>query len=293
MSLRNLVLLCAAVALFGCPRSTKTPAVPSMQAETPEEALRLATSRRPERFKMVHQVGAAYNGQTFVMSGYLLGRTDGSFRVSASAPVGPRLFDVGRLNGQWQSNVHLKQISERLDPKNMATAINRIYFAECRDGGERKADQFVYHCALDGDDEADALEMTIDGRTLGIVSKHFTLKGQPRVDVVYAEPDVFGQEWQARKIHMSHYGGLRLDVALVEYQPGFAFEDGLLDVGSRLQALHLVTPGERDCARRADLQRGRRRGGGGLHFPHTASRKPWSFNSDIAAWSSALFRVSV
>ena len=202
-----------------------------MQAETAEEALSLARARRPERFKMVHQVAATYQGQTFVMAGYLLGRADGSFRVSASAPVGPRLFDVGRLDGQWVTAVHLKQISERLDPRNMATSINRIYFVDCAGGGERRGDQFVYRCPVEGDDEADALEVTLDGRTLAPVSKHFTYHGEPHVDVTYLEPDAFGTEWRARKISMRHYGGLKLDVALVEYQPGFAFDDSLLAVG--------------------------------------------------------------
>jgi hypothetical protein len=233
MTLRALTLSLAALALCACPRPPVRPVAPPVQATTAEEALRLSASRRPARFKMVHQVAAQYAGQTFVMTGYLLGRADGSFRVSASAPIGPRLFDVGRLDGRWQAKVHLKEISEKLDPKNMATAISRIYFSTCKDGGAPLGDQFIYRCALEGDDEADALEMTLDARTLSPVTKRFTLKGKQTVDIDYREYEAFGPEWQARKVSMGHYGGMRLNVALVEYQPGFAFDDALLDVERR------------------------------------------------------------
>jgi len=229
LSLRPWLVLWAGL-LCACPRAAIRADSPLLQAQDAGEAMRLFNARRPERFKMVHQVAARYAGQTFVMTGYLLGRADGSFRVSASAPIGPRLFDVGRLDGRWQAKVHLQEISQRLDPKNMATAISRIYFSVCKDSGERQGELFVYRCPVEGDDEADALEMTLDGHTLSPVSKRFTLKGKQTVAIRYSEPEAFGQEWQARKVSMDHYGGMRLDVALVEYQPGFAFEDALLDV---------------------------------------------------------------
>src|SRR5687767_3570209 len=68
-------------------------------------------------FRMVHQVAAEHAGETHVMLGRMLGRPDGSFRVSATSAMGPRLFDVARVAGQWQTKTHFAPLAERLDAR--------------------------------------------------------------------------------------------------------------------------------------------------------------------------------
>ena len=79
-----------AVLALGCSRSSAVipdlSAAPQTAAEA-EAALALLRANEPESFKMVHQVAARYQDQTYLMNGYLLGRKDGSFRVSAAAAL--------------------------------------------------------------------------------------------------------------------------------------------------------------------------------------------------------------
>ena len=59
--------------------------------------------------------------------------------------------------------------------------------------------------------------------------KRFFKEGQPMIDIGFQDFAQFGNEWQARKIHVAHPAG-SLDVALVDYTPGFAFDDAKLTV---------------------------------------------------------------
>ena len=93
------------VAAAGCaPTPVKPSATPSAEAASARLA-RLVASE-PDTFKMVHQVVGHFQGRTYPMNGYA-GRRDGSFRVSAMVAVGPKLFDVAKISGRWESRIHL------------------------------------------------------------------------------------------------------------------------------------------------------------------------------------------
>jgi hypothetical protein len=197
-------------------------------ATSPSQALALRAQRRPERFKMVHQVVARYAGGTYAMTGYMLGRKDGAFRVSAFAEVGPALFDVAKEDGAFQAQVHFAPLADKLDAVHIARAIDRIFGAECASGGERRENRFAFTCPIAGDDEADRLQMDIDVETLALVRKVFFLGGTEQVSVSYGPPKQYGEEWLPTRVHLQDVHGYSLDVAVSSYEPGFAFDDALL-----------------------------------------------------------------
>lgn len=221
----------AAALLTGCPRLAPAAlARPSPRASTPAEALTLWRASRPERFKMVHEVAASHGDQAHVMTGYMLGRKDGSFRVSATAAIGPRVFDVAKVRGEWQAKIHLAQVAEQVDPRQVGEAIDRVYFVECTEGGEAVGDRYVYRCPLSGDAAFDALEMELDAGYLAPVVKRFLKNGQVELTITYREFQPGGPEWMAGRIELRHRKDYRLDIVLVEYVREFAFEDATLHV---------------------------------------------------------------
>jgi hypothetical protein len=207
-------------------------ALPPASTLGPAEALAAMRARRPERYKMVHQVVARYAGESYVMIGYMLGKRDGTFRVSASAAVGPQLFDVGKREGTLWKEVHFAPLEKKLDALHIARAIDRLFIAECAGDGERQGERYVYRCALAGDEEADGLVVELDARTLAVVRKAFTAQGAEQATVVADLPRQFGGEWIPTRYRLSDKRGYALDVVVSEYQPGFAFDDALLRVSS-------------------------------------------------------------
>ncbi|MGQ0505783.1 MAG: hypothetical protein ACT4TC_10730 [Myxococcaceae bacterium] len=182
---------------------------------------------RPERFKMVHQVAANYQGQSGVMQGYLLGRKDGSFRVSATAVVGPRLFDAVKRAGTIETRVHLKQISERMDVRHIVEAIDRIYFLDCP-VGPAEDDAFVSRCPVKSGDDVDELEETVSARYLTPVLKRYFFKGALRSTVTFQEFQEYGERWVAKKVKLQGTDGYTIEISLENYVPEFAFDDALL-----------------------------------------------------------------
>lgn len=222
----RLGLLAVAVLAASCRHAAPAPTADA--AATPEEALARWHARQPERFKMVHQVSAKWGADGGgVVTGYMLGKKDGSFRVGAAISMGPRVFDVAHLDGQYASQVHLEQAKGKLDPLHVARAIEWTYFSMCEGGGERRGDRFVYRCAVSGG-EPDTLEVDLDPRRLCVTEKRFLKGGEVVLRVSYEDLEPFGAEWLARRVHLQGREGYSVDIALVQYDPGFAFDDARL-----------------------------------------------------------------
>ncbi len=202
--------------------------LPPVQARTPEEAQALISKLRPSRFKMVHQVAASYQGQSGVMQGYLIGRADGAFRVSATAAIGPRLFDAVKRDGEFSFKVHLPQISERLDVRHIARAIDRVYFLGCPDLGSAQGDAFVARCKVTSGDDVDEVEVTTSARYLETVTKRYFLQGVLRLTVTYEEFARFGPRYVAKRVKLAGSDGYTIEIVLEDYVPEFPFDDGLL-----------------------------------------------------------------
>jgi hypothetical protein len=224
----RLALFAALLAPLACAHvPAAVSSLPPVQASNAPEAQALIAQLRPSRFKMVHQVAARYQEQSGVMQGYLLGRSDGSFRVSATAAIGPRLFDAVKLNGQLSHKVHLKQISEKLDVLHIARAIDRIYFLGCPDVGEQREDLFVARCKVTSGEDVDEVEVTTSARYLEPVSKRYFLRGAPRLTVTYQDFALFGARHGAKRVQLSGNDGYAIDIALEDYVPQFPFDDAL------------------------------------------------------------------
>lgn len=188
------------------------------------------TARAPASFKMLHQVVAKYEGQSYLMSGYLLGRRDGSFRVSASAPIGPKLFDVAKVNGRWESHVYLKPLAERLDATNVGRSVERIYFLSAK--GPLKADSgfFVSRSTIHGEEEIDAVEDWLDGETLALRRRRFYKSGTQVVQVDYDKPELVQGSWIARSVQLADGRGFSLELSVTDYVPGFPAPDSVLSL---------------------------------------------------------------
>ena len=171
-----------------------------------------------DRFKMVHQVAVSHDGKEFVLTGYMLGRADGSFRVTAAVMMGPRVFDVARVNGEWKAKIQYAPLAEKLDPRHLGRAIARVYFTRCP-GEEQR-------CAVQDDDELDRLEVDRDAQ--GRVTRKQFFKGEvPALTIAYEDFQPEPDGWQAGLITLTH-GESNLRIALDEYVPGFEFDDALL-----------------------------------------------------------------
>lgn len=178
----------------------------------------IASAATDGRFKMVHQVSATYDGQQYLMTGYLLAKPDGNFRVSAAALMGPRLFDVARIDGQWRAKVHLKQLQEKLDPKYLGRAIERVYFRDCEPGRR---------CSIADDEEVDSLE--VDRENGQIARKRFFMKGALVLDIDYQEREAFSDgSVRARHIELKA-PKYQIVIELESYEPNFGFDDSMLE----------------------------------------------------------------
>jgi hypothetical protein len=218
------------------------PSISFPPSSPPDQVLTLMAARRPYRFKMVHQVAAHFQGQTHVMVGYLLGKKDGDFRVSASAAMGPRLFDVVKVGGRVDARTHLKQIEGRLDPKYVARAIELAYFADCPAGAPLVSEDGPldrYRCPVaPQDSDVDLMEETIDSRTLSPASKVFSRGGQTQVTIRYDDVRPHGEIWLASKIHQELVAGPSIDIALVEYHAPADFGEEALVLPAPAPTIH-------------------------------------------------------
>jgi hypothetical protein len=231
--LRDQLLAIFLVHLCACstPAANAPPMHPSPRSVQSAEAERASqNSRAPVSFKMLHQVVAKYQGQSYLMSGYMLGRKDGSFRVSASAPIGPKLFDVAKVNGHWESHVYLKPLAERLDATNVGRSVERIYFLSAT--GPLKADSglWVSRSTVQGEEEIDAVEDWLDAETLALRRRRFFKSGTQVVQVDYDKLELVQGTWLARSVQLSDGRGFSLELNVTEYQPGFPAPDSVLKI---------------------------------------------------------------
>jgi hypothetical protein len=188
-------------------------------ASSAEAALALLRAREPESFKMVHQVAARYQDQTYLMTGYFLGRKDGAFRVSAVAAVGPRLFDVAKVDGKWEAEVHLPALAQRLDPKHVGRDVERIYFLGASGPLRRDNGYWVSRSPLSGQEDLDAIEVWRDGRTLALLRKLFFKNGKGVVEIAYEKLERVDGHWIARHVRLLSSYGYSLELEVADYNP--------------------------------------------------------------------------
>ena len=212
--------------VLACAPALQLPPRPERMALAPAEAERRRDhTAAPATFKLVHQVAAQFRGQTFLLTGYLLGRREGDFRVSGMAPVGPRLFDVARVHGHWETALYLDAARGRLDPIHIGRAVERIYFADA--DGPLRPDRGYWRsdAAIPDDDEVDAVQVWRDPERLAIVHKRFLKSGAPVLDVDYTEPDQVRGHAFARQVRLTDTRGFTLTLNVAEYVPDFPVSD--------------------------------------------------------------------
>ena len=213
------------------PSAVPPPTHPSPLSVKAAEAERASqTAGAPTSFKMLHQVVAKYQGQSYLMSGYLLGRKDGSFRVSASAPIGPKLFDVAKVNGRWESHVYLKPLAERLDATNVGRSVERIYFLSAKGPLKLDSGLLVSRSTVHGEDEIDAVEDWLDAETLALRRRRFFKSGTQVVQVDYDKLELVQGVWLARNVQLADGRGFSLELSVTEYVPGFPAPDSVLNL---------------------------------------------------------------
>lgn len=217
--------LVSVLALVGC---ASAPASPSAEAASARLVQLLASE--PETFKMTHQVLARFQGQAYPMNGYLLGRRDGSFRVSAMLAIGPKVFDVARISGRWESRIYLAEVAARLDPLEVGHAVDRIYFQEAHGPLLFEQGNWVTRQALPGVD-VDALEVWRTADDLAIFRKRFLRQGRPVLEITYDRRETLHGQNVARRVLLTDVRGLSLEFAVTDYQPGFPAPDERLKLG--------------------------------------------------------------
>ena len=228
MNPRAWSLLTAACAL-GCAGAPVTSAVPPDATAASAQLARLIASE-PATFRMTHQVVARFQGKAYPMTGYLLGRRDGSFRVSASTLVGPKLFDVTKVSGKWDSKIYLPEAAARLDPLEIGRAVERIYFLGAK--GELKFEQgaWLTRQSVDGED-VDVIEVWRDAEDLGVVRKRFFRKERQVLEITYEERGIVRGQSIAKRVLFKDARGFSLELAVTDYQPGFPVPDERLRIG--------------------------------------------------------------
>lgn len=229
MTTRPWSLLSTLCALLGCAGAPATPSVTPDATTAVAQLARLMASE-PTTFRMTHQVVARFQGQAYPMGGYLLGRRDGSFRVSGSAPVGPKLFDVAKISGHWESKIYLREAAARLDPLEIGRAVERIYFLGAK--GELKFEQgaWVARQSVEGED-VDAIEVWRDAEDLGVFRKRFFRKERQVLEITYDQRELIRGQSIAKRILFKDVRGFSLELAVTDYQPGFPVPDERLRVG--------------------------------------------------------------
>ena len=220
---------CLWVAALAC---APTPVKPSTGPSAEAAAAQLArfVASEPETFKMTHQVLARFQGQTFPMSGYLLGRRDGSFRVSASAPVGPKLFDVAKISGRWESKIYLPEAAGRLDPLEVGHSVERTYFQDAQGPLQFEEGAWVTRQSLSGED-VDAIEVWRTADDLAVFRKRFFRKERPVLEITYDKREAIRGQNIARHVMLTDARGFSLEFAVTDYEPGFSVPDARLRVG--------------------------------------------------------------
>ncbi len=219
--------------LLGCMAPTSVPPAvlaPQLSVEAAEAARATLKDRAPSSFKMLHQVVAKYQGQSYLMSGYMLGRKDGSFRVSASASVGPKLFDVSKVDGRWESQVYLQPLAERLDATNVGRSVERIYFLPATGPLRTDAGRWVARSPIHGEEEIDTVEDWLDGETLALRRKRYFKGGRQVVQVDYDKLELVQGTWLARSVLLTDGRGFSLELNVTGYEPGFPVSDAALRV---------------------------------------------------------------
>lgn len=222
-------MLCTLVAAAGCATTSSVP-TPPPSAEAASLKLQRLEAAEPETFKMLHQVVARFQGRSFPMTGYLLGRRDGSFRVSANLPVGPKLFDIARLAGHWESKIYLPDAASRVDPLEIGRSVERIYFIEGRGPLAFSGGAWVSRQPLNEED-VDAVEVWHNTDDLAVFRKRFFRKDQMVLEIVYDQRQVMQGQLIARRVVLTDVRGFSLELAVTDYQPGFAVPDELLKLG--------------------------------------------------------------
>jgi hypothetical protein len=205
-------------------------AVTPESAASAEDVLALLRASEPESFKMVHQVAARYQDQTYLMIGYLLGRKDGAFRVSAAVAVGPRLFDVAKVDGKWEAKVHLQPLAGRLDPKHVGRDVERIYFLDASGPLRRENGYWVSRSPVSAQEDLDAIEVWRDGKTLAVLRKRFFKEGTVVVEIAYEHLERVEAHWIARHVRLVSSYGYSLELEVTDYDPRFPVPDGKLHV---------------------------------------------------------------
>ncbi|HZH04134.1 MAG TPA: hypothetical protein VEY30_10135 [Myxococcaceae bacterium] len=197
-----------------------------------EETLARLEAAEPDSFKMVHQVVAKYGERQHAMTGYVLARRDGSFRVSAAASLGPRLFDVVRLRGKWDARVHLTQLAEKLDPRHIGRAVERIYLVGARGPLIAEEGYWLQRAEVAGEEDFDRVELLRDDSTMALAGKRF-FRGQERsLEVHYDRLERVQSHWLARRVRLKDERGFEIALNVTEYVPGFPVPDEKLRLGA-------------------------------------------------------------
>ncbi|MGO9767520.1 MAG: hypothetical protein ACLPM8_17925 [Myxococcaceae bacterium] len=179
---------------------------------------------------MLHQVVAKYHEQIYLMAGYMLGRKDGSFRISATAALGPKLFDVAKLDGHWTSRVYLKPLAEQFDVTNVGRSVERIYFLPATGALRLESDGWASRSSISHQDEIDEVEDLLDVHTLALRRKRYFKDGQQVVQVDFDKLELVQGGWLARNVKLTDARGLVLELHVTDYVPGFPVPDELLRV---------------------------------------------------------------
>ncbi|RPH65443.1 MAG: hypothetical protein EHM78_25375 [Myxococcaceae bacterium] len=217
------------LAAAGCaPTPVRPSATPSAEAASAKLA-RLVASE-PDTFKMVHQVVGRFQGRTYPMSGYLLGRRDGSFRVSAMVAVGPKLFDVAKVSSRWESRIHLSEAAARLDPLEVGHAVERVYFRDAVGPLQFEQDAWVIRQSISGED-VDAIEVWRTADDLAVFRKRFFSKERSVLEITYDKREIIRGQNIARHVVLTDARGFSLEFTVTDYEPGFPVPDERLRLG--------------------------------------------------------------
>jgi hypothetical protein len=235
MNRRRVSLLLAV--LWGCshrPEVLPAPEAPlppvSISPQAAEAARAKLAAQAPASFKMLHQVVAKYQGRDYLMAGYLLGRKDGSFRVSATAAVGPKLFDVAKVDGRWESRVYLKEAADRFDPANLGRAVERIYFLPASGPLKADAGRWTSRSTVSGEEDIDTVVEWREDVTLALRRKRYFRDGKQVLQVDYDQLERVQGTWLARTVRLTDSRGFTLDLSVTDYEPGYAVPDSALKI---------------------------------------------------------------
>ncbi|MGO9832335.1 MAG: hypothetical protein ACLPJH_19585 [Myxococcaceae bacterium] len=202
----------------------------SMSVGAAEAAKAKLASQAPKSFKMLHQVVAKYRGKNYLMSGYFLARKDGSFRLSAAAALGPKLFDVAKVDGHWEAQVYMKDFGARFDPTNLGRAVERIYFLPASGPLRAESGSWVSKSSILNDEDVDAVEEWRDDGTLALRRKRYFRDGKLVVQVDYNNLELVQGTWVARSVHLEDSRGFSLELSVTAYEPGFPVPDDVLRI---------------------------------------------------------------